>query len=48
MFFLKSHEYCNQKWGEKIRENFFPETQISQVNNDGKKSSEKSGKTRFF
>ena len=35
--------------GIKTRENFFPETHvISQAKNDGKKSSGKSAKTRFF
>jgi len=47
--FLKTHEYCYQKWEEKIREKIFSRnTQISQANIDGKKSSGKSGKTRFF
>jgi len=48
-FFLKTHEYCYKKLGEKIREKIFSRnTQISQANIDGKKSSGKSGKTRFF
>ena len=25
-FFLKTHEYCYQKWGEKIRVKIFQET----------------------
>jgi len=36
------------KNGEKTREKIFPETQLSQANNDGKKSSGKTAKTRFF
>jgi len=32
----------------KREKKFFPETQISQAHNDGKKSSRKSAKTRFL
>ena len=47
--FLNSHEYRDTKMGGKTREKFFSRnTQISQANNDGKKSSGKSAKTRFL
>ena len=46
-FFINTLIMC-PKMGEKIEKNFFPETQISQANNDGKKSSGKSAKTRFL
>jgi len=47
--FLYSHEYHDQKWGEKTRETIFPEThEECEKNMLGKKSLEKSAKTRFL
>jgi len=47
--FLYSHEYHDQKWGEKKRETIFPEThEECEKNMLGKKSLEKSAKTRFL
>ena len=48
-FFYKHMNIVKKKRGEKTREkNFSRNTQISQANNDGKKSSGKSAKTRFL
>jgi len=48
-FFYKHMNIVPKKWGEKTREIIFSKnTRISQAKNDGKKSSGKSAKTRFF
>ena len=47
--FFKHTNIVTKKWGEKTREIIFSRnTRISQAKNDGKKSSGKSAKTRFF
>ena len=46
--FYENTNIVTKKWEEKTRENFFPETRILRVLNDGKKSSGKSAKTRFL
>ena len=47
--FYKHTNIVTKKWGNKTRENFFSKnTRISRDKNDGKKSSGKSAKTRFF
>ena len=47
-FLYKHMNTVTKNWGKKREKNFFPETQISQANNDGTKSSGKSAKTRFL
>jgi len=46
--FLYSHEYRDQKMGEKTRETIFPENTNSARKKCLKKSSEKSAKIRFL
>ena len=47
--FFKHTNIVTKKWGEKTREIIFSRnTRISQAKNDGKKSSGKSAKKRFF
>ena len=47
--FFKHTNNVTKKWGGKTREIIFSRnTRISQAKNDGKKSSGKSAKTRFF
>jgi len=46
--FYKHTNIVTKKWGAKNARKIFPETRISRVINDGKKSSGKSAKTRFL
>ena len=46
--FLYSHEYRDQKMGEKTKILIFTETRKVREKNVGKKSSKKSAKTRFL
>ena len=47
--FYKHTNIVTKKWGKKNARNFFSKnTRISRDKNDGKKSSGKSAKTRFF
>ena len=49
MFFNKHMNIVTKNGGKNSREkNVFRNTQISQANNDGKKSSGKSAKSRFL
>ena len=46
--FYKHTNIMTKKWGEKTRENFFPETHVNRVFYRWKISSGKSAKTRFL